>query len=208
MKLYADSSLRRTRQMVGDVLLVVWVLVWWLVAQAVHDATMQLATPGRELNESSSGMAERLREAGEAVGDAPLVGDELSEPFEGAGDAADQMASAGLDLVDAVETLAFWLSLSVAAIPILIALAMYLPARWRFARTATASQRFIDAAADLDLFALRAIGRQPLHRLATISDDPAGAWRRGDQAVIRELAVLELRDVGLKAPPASQAART
>ena len=208
MKLYADSSIRRTRQMVGDVLLLVWVLVWWLVAQAVHDATLQLATPGRELNEAGSGLADQLRDAGSAVDDAPLVGDDLSGPFEGAGNAADQLANAGSGLVDAVDKLAFWLSLSVGAVPILIALAVYVPARWRFVRTATASQRFIDAAADLDLFALRAIGRQPMHRLATVSDDPAGAWRRGDQDVIRKLALLELRDVGLKAPPAAETART
>ena len=55
---------------------------------------------------------------------------------------------------------------------------------------------------DLDLFALRALARQPMHRLAKISDDPAGAWRRGDPEVVRRLAVLELREVGLKPPGA------
>ena len=59
-----------------------------------------------------------------------------------------------------------------------------------------------DAAEDLDLFALRALSRQPMHRLARISDDPAGAWRRRDPAVVRRLAELELRTVGLKPPPA------
>jgi len=45
--------------------------------------------------------------------------------------------------------------------------------------------------------ALQSMARQPLHLLARISDDPAGAWRRGDQAVIAELASLELRSEGL-----------
>ena len=57
-------------------------------------------------------------------------------------------------------------------------------------------------AADLDLFALRALSHQPLHVLAKISDDPAGAWREGDRSVIARLADLELRDCGLAAPPA------
>ena len=116
----------------------------------------------------------------------------MRSPFDGAGDAADQIAAAGTAQVEAVETLAFWLRLIVAAIPILVVLAIYLPLRWRFAREATAGQRFIDADADLDLFALRAMANQPMHRLARISDDPVRAWRESDADVVRALAVLEL----------------
>jgi hypothetical protein len=90
--------------------------------------------------------------------------------------------------------------LAVGAIPVLIALAIHLPLRWRFVREATAGRRYVDSAADLDLFALRAMSRQPLHRLARISDDPAAAWRRGDPEVVRALAVLELRHSGLSLP--------
>nr|MBA2464268.1 hypothetical protein [Nocardioidaceae bacterium] len=53
---------------------------------------------------------------------------------------------------------------------------------------------------DLDLFALRAMAHQPLHRLARISEDPAGAWRARDTDVVRALAELELRDAGLTPP--------
>ena len=68
-------------------------------------------------------------------------------------------------------------------------------------RRATAAQRFIDAEPDLDLFALRAMANQPMPRLAKVSDDPAGAWRRGDLDVIHALALLELKDSGLRPPP-------
>ena len=201
MKLYADSPTRRLRQMVGDALLLAWILIWIEIGKAVHDATMALSRPGEEINAAGSGLAEKLREASSVVGDTPLVGDELQSPFDGAGDAADQIAVAGTSSVEAVEQLADWLGWTVGAIPVLILLVVYLPLRWRFVRTATAGQRFINAAEDLDLFALRALARQPMHRLAGISDDPAGAWRRGDPDVVRALAVLELRDVGLTPPP-------
>ena len=79
---------------------------------------------------------------------------------------------------------------------------MWLVLRGRFVRRASAAQRFIDNAADLDLFALRAMAGQPMRKLAAISSDPTGAWRRGDEATIRSLALLELRDTGLR-PPAS-----
>jgi hypothetical protein len=201
MKLYADSPTRRLRQMVGDALLLGWILIWIEIGKAVHDATMALARPGQEINEASSGLADKLREASSVVGDTPLVGDELQSPFDGAGDAADQIASAGTSSVEAVEQLAHWLGWSVGAIPVLILLVGYLPLRWRFVRAASAGQRFVNAAEDLDLFALRALARQPMHRLGRISDDPAGAWRRGDPDVVRALAVLELNDVGLTPPP-------
>ena len=102
--------------------------------------------------------------------------------------------------VEAVQTLAFWLGIAVALIPILIALAVYLPPRIRFVRRATAGKRFLDSAADLDLFALRAMTNQPLHVLARVSDDPAGGWRERDPDVVRRLAALELKDCGLHPP--------
>lgn len=201
MKLYADSSVHRARQLLGDVLLLVWVAVWVRVALVVHDATLMLAEPGERIADAGGGLADRLREAGRAVGDVPVVGGEVRTPFDGAGDAAQSIADAGRAQVEAVTALAFWLGLAVGAIPILVIAAVYLPLRLRFVREATAGQRFIDSADDLDLFALRAMARQPMHRLARISPDPAGAWRRGDGQVIRALAELELRDSGLAAPP-------
>ena len=94
---------------------------------------------------------------------------------------------------------------AVAAVP-LIGEAMrswaviWVPMRVIFIRRATAARHFVDANDDLDLFALRAMARQPLHVLARITDDPAGAWRRGDRDVITALATLELRDEGLQPP--------
>ena len=85
-------------------------------------------------------------------------------------------------------------------IPVLIVLLIWLPARIRFFLRARAARRFLDAQADLDLFALRAMVAQPMHVIARISDDPVAAWRRGDRDVIRALAAIELRQSGLNPP--------
>ena len=197
MKLYADAPGRQARQVLGDLLLVVWCWTWVRVGQGVHDATLALAVPGEQIERAGTGLAGRLRDAGESVGGIPLVGEEVRGPFDGAGDAADSIAAAGTAQVEAVGTLANWLGLAVAAVPILVVAGTYLALRWRFVRTATAGRRLVDSGGDVDLFALRAMSHQPLHRLTRISGDPAGAWRRGEADVVRALAELELRDAGL-----------
>ena len=89
------------------------------------------------------------------------------------------------------------LGLGPALMPTLIVLGFYLPPRVGFVRDASAGARFVDSADDLDLFALRALANQPLHALARISADPAGAWRAKDPYVVHQLAILELDRVGL-----------
>jgi hypothetical protein len=198
MKLFADTPLRRTVQVLADVLFVAWLVLWVWIGVAVHDGTEQLAAPARQTDSAATSMAEQLRDAGGRLSGTPLVGDDLAVPFDRAADASDGLASAGRDTVDAVERLALLLGLSVALIPILIVAAIHLPIRWRFVREATAGARFVDAQEDLDLFALRALAHQPMRVLATVSDDPAGAWRSRDPEVVRRLAELELADVGLR----------
>lgn len=201
MKLYADSPVRASRQALADVLFLLWLLLWVVAGNAVHDATMELAGPGRQTEQSAASLSESMRDAGDALGDLPIVGDTARAPFDQASEASDALAAAGRAEVEAVEGLAFWLRLAVTLIPVLVVAAFFLPGRWRFVREATAGRKFVDAEADLELFALRAMANQPMHRLARVSDDPVGAWQRGDPTVIHALAKLEMHMVGLRPPP-------
>jgi hypothetical protein len=198
MKLYADTPGRRILQLVVDLLFVIWLVMWVWIGLVVHDGTMALAAPGRQTDESASAMAGQLRDAGGRLDDVPLIGDEVATPFDKAAEASDGLAAAGRSSVEAVERLAFVLGLSIALIPILVVMAFYLPGRVRFVREATAGLKFIDSVDDLDLFALRALTNQPMRELARVSDDPAGDWRRRDPVIVRRLAELELKDVGLR----------
>src|SRR5262245_3586730 len=200
LKLYADTPARRTAQVLADVFFVLWLVLWVWMGNVIHDGTMALAAPGRQTTEAATGLAGGLTDAGDALRDLPIVGDNVATPFDKASDASDAIADAGRQQVAAVEKLAFWLGLAIAAIPILVVAIFYVPLRVRFARRATAGARFIDAAEDLDLFALRALARQPMHVLARVSDDPAGAWRAKDPEIVRELARIELRSSGLRIP--------
>lgn len=201
MVLYAELPVRRTRQIIGDLFVLFWVVVWIRLGLWLHDLALGLAKPGEMTESAANSLGERLQSAGDRLGEVPLVGDNVAEPLAQASGAIRALAAAGRQQAEAATTFAWWLGLLMALIPILVMLVFYIPFRLRFIRRATAGRRFVDAAADLDLFALRAMANQPLHVLARISDDPAGAWRRGDAPVIHRLAVLELAATGLKAPP-------
>jgi hypothetical protein len=205
LKLYADRPARFAGQLVADVLFVCWILAWVWIGNVVHDGTMDLAGPGHQAVDSATGLAGSLSEAGDSLSGLPVVGDSVSTPFDKASAASEQLADAGRAEIRAVERLAFWLGLSIAVIPILVVGSRYLPGRVRFVREATAGRQFIDAEADLELFALRAITHQPMHVLARVTDDPVGALRDGDRAVIARLADLQLRTHGLRPATAVRA---
>jgi hypothetical protein len=201
---YADVPARRARQVLGDAWLVGWSALWIWVAFKLHDLVMALAAPGLAIADGANSLADSIDSAGESISGLPLVGESLGGPFDGMSGAASSIADAGQAEADAVAALATFLAVSLAVLGIASFAAFWVPFRIAFVRRATAARRFVDADEDLDLFALRAMARQPLHLLARISDDPAGAWRRGDQSVVRALASLELRAEGLR-PPALDA---
>ena len=196
--LYADLPPRRTRQILADVLMLAWVVLWVLLARWVHATTMALAEPGRRLEEAGGSFRDGMLGAGDRVDDLPLIEDLLAAPLRDVSGVGSEIAQAGTDLVTAVERVAMVAALVTGVTPVLIVGVVWLALRVRWIRQATAAARFIDSTADLDLFALRALSRQPMTALARISDDPAGAWRRGDAAVIDALAELELADTGLR----------
>ena len=201
MRLYSALPVRAVGQVVGDAALVVWVYLAVRAGQAVHEAVLRLAEPGRRLEDAGRTLGSGLGTAAARARDLPLVGDQLSAPLRDASGATGSLVRAGQDQQDAVAQLALVLAVVIAVVPAVLAVVVWVPRRVRFVRRATAAQRFVDADADLDLFAVRAMAHQPLHVLARVSEDPAGAWRAGDRTVIRELATLELRSAGLRPPP-------
>ena len=201
MKLYADTPARRTRQLLSDVLMLLWIGLWVYAGRQVHDTVEQLRAPADSITSAGKSVNGALTGAGDQAGQLPLVGDQLKTWLTQAAGSGTTLEQAGSSMADTVDTLALGLGIAMALVPIVLVLVVWLYVRVRFVRNATQSQRFIDAGEDLDLFALRAMATQPMRALARVSDDPAGAWRRQEPEVIRELALLELRDQGLRPPP-------
>ncbi|MGY1604367.1 hypothetical protein [Geodermatophilus sp. SYSU D00815] len=203
MRLYADRPDLRARQLAGDLGLLAWIVLWVLVARAVHGAVLVLAEPGRAVEDLGGSVARNMESAAETAGRVPVAGDALAEPFSALGDAGSSVSGAGRSAQDAVGTLAFWLAVLLVLLPVGWLLLRWLPARLAYAREAGAAARLLRGDPDLELLAARALASAPLPRLAALPAGTGARWRDGDPATVRALAGLELARLGLRLPEPS-----
>ena len=200
MGIYARRPGRLIGQLSADVFMVVWVVLWWVTGQFVGNTIRAVADPARRSAEATRQLSGQIRDAAGQAGRVPAVGEDLRRPLDAAVDSIGGQTRAADQQVASIERLALVVGWLAFLVPVGLLLLVWLPARLRFYLRARAAQRFIDSAADLDLFALRAMVSQPMHVLARIDDDPVGAWRRGDREVIEALAARELHRSGLAMP--------
>jgi hypothetical protein len=197
MRLYAERIPTAIRQLLTDIVVVLWVYLWIRAGLWVHDMVEKLAVPGQKLQSAGSGIADNLADAGGKVGRVPLVGDQLVKPFNGAADAARSLADAGVQQQEIVGRLALVLTILALSVPLALVLFLWLPLRLRWMRRAAIACSVRDEPAGRDLLALRALAGQPLTELTKLGPDIAQSWRNGDAEAVDALAALELRRLGL-----------
>jgi hypothetical protein len=195
---YATTPARLLTQLISDIVVFLWTAVWVLVAIAVYDAVAAIARVGRQVETGATGVAGNLSSAGDRTDDVPLVGDALTAPLRAASEGALDIAGAGHSLDTTASWLAWVLALAVAAPPILFVAMPWLFLRLRFFRRKWTALALAATPAGEQLLALRALANRPLAKLAGISADPVGAWRREDEEAIHGLAALELRAAGVQ----------
>lgn len=198
MQWYARPSWRLVGQVSADIAVLGWVLAWFWTSRLVDGTIRALATPVRDIAATTSEVAGDVARAGDRMGQVPLLGPELSSPFTSASTRLDQLVADAERQAAAIDRIATLTGLVVFLLPVLAALAVWLPARLRFARRARAARRLLAAGMDLEVFAWRALAHQPLAVLAQASPDPVGDLRRGRPEVVHALARAELRDCGVE----------
>lgn len=196
---YAETPARRIRQFVADLAAILALVGCYWLGSAVLGLTAELAGPGRSLESGGAALAQRMTEAGAAVSGAPFIGDTLRQPFDEASAAARSIKRAGVQQQHVVGTLSTTLGWVTGGVPAIVVLAVWLPRRLQFARRAGQAHHLVRSGVGVDVFALRALARQPIAKLAKLPTDPAAGWRAGDPATIEALAALELRREGLRA---------
>lgn len=197
MKWYADTSGRRTAQIVADLFLLCFVAVCAWLGKAVHDGISTLRGPADGLTSAGGSFRDNMSSAAQSVGGIPLVGDGLKNPFVALSGTGQSLADAGTSASSAIETMARVTGIALAVVPILFALVVWAFFRVRFVRRATAASRVVGTPGSMELFALRALSRQPMRRLTPLGPNLAGRFRDGDPGTVRALAALELRSCGL-----------
>lgn len=197
MQFYAERPIRRTAQLVSDLLALLLVIFAVWLGTSVHDEVLKLRAPGDGLVDAGTGLRGTFDSAAGSAGGLPLVGDALAKALHGGSDAGTKLVNAGHWQIEAVESLAWWLAAIVIALPVVTLAATWLPLRWQFTRRASAAAR-LRALGDegLDLLALRALTTQPPRRLASVGEVATG-WRERDRDVIAQLAGHELARHGL-----------
>ena len=198
MRWYADAPARRTRQVVADVFVLGWVLLWVLVGRWVFGLVMTLAAPADPLREAGSSLRDGMREVAGKVTEIPLVGDQLDAPFTGVAAVGTDLVAAGDRLESSVRTVAWVVSLLSAGTPVLMVLLVWGLARWSWARRATRLGGHAGDPGSIEVLALRALVHQDPRRLQKAFPDPVAAFRSGDPDTLRRLADLELAEVGLR----------
>lgn len=195
---YSTRPLRLFGQLISDITISLWTVIWVFVGMAVHDAIATIAEAGRQVESGSKGLAGNLAAAGQGAHSVPLLGDALGTPLDAASQAALNVAGAGHDLDTTASWLAWVLALAVASPPILTVTVPWLFLRWRFFRRKWVVTALAATAAGQQLLALRALATRSPAKLAAVSADPVGGWRYEDPMVIRGLAALELRAAGIR----------
>jgi hypothetical protein len=194
---YSTRPGRLLAQLFSDFAVVVWTSIWLFVGIAVYDAISTIAEAGRLVESGAHGIAGNLASAGHGAQQIPFVGDEVAKPLTSASQAALDIAGAGHDLDSTATWLAWLLAMAVAALPILVAVMPWLFLRLRFFRRKLTVTALAATPAGEQLLALRALTNRSPRKLAALSADPVGGWRREDPSTIRALAALELRSAGI-----------
>jgi hypothetical protein len=198
MRLYSDFGPRRTRQIIADILAIVAIAAWVWLGVTVFQLVMNLSTFGQQMEDAGAGFRQTMTEVGDNLGGVPLIGGGIRVPFDGASEAGGALEAAGQSQQVAVSQLATGLGVGIAALPILMILLLWLVPRIRFIRKSSRARAIVKAEAGIDLLALRALATQKISALTAVSPDAMAAWRRGDEAVMRSLAQLELKSAGVR----------
>src|SRR4051794_8139631 len=181
-----------------DVAAFVWVALWIVLAVFVGREVRDL----RELSDTVVSAGAAVEQTGGLVrtlGNVPFLGAQVSDVAKQVEEAGKSAQVSGRDSRDSTENLSVLLALSIALIPTLPLLGLYLPLRWAWMNDARAVRRALKRApADpmlIEFLARRAISNFPYDRLLAVSPQP---FRDLEEGRYDSLARLELDRLGIR----------
>ncbi|GAA2359667.1 hypothetical protein GCM10009854_43130 [Saccharopolyspora halophila] len=201
MRLYAERPVRLTAQVLFDLAALAWIYLGYQLSVRTEAAVLELRSPGYRMIDAGAQLGGTFADASRTASTVPFAGDRLADVLGRGTAAGDVLTDSGHRMLEIVELSASATAVLVGALALLPLLALWLPRRIRYARTASRAVNMREHA--VDVLALRALAELPHRELKTASSDPAAAWRAGDSEVIAKLAGLRLSALGLRPPRTS-----
>ena len=181
-----------------DVVAVVWVVLWVALALLVGREVRNL----RELSDTVVTAGVAIEETGGLVrnlGSIPFVGGQVATVADQVEQAGKSAQASGRDSRDSTENLSVLLALSIALIPTLPLLGLYLPLRWAWTNDARAVRRALKRAPTdpllVEFLARRAVSNFPYDKLLAVSPQP---FKDLEEGRYDSLAGLELDRLGIR----------
>jgi hypothetical protein len=197
MRLYPSAPAQLRATLARDLLVLVLLVLFAVLALDVHDAVDELAAIPRGVETTGGSVRDAMHSAADGVGSLPVVGGQLGDALREAGDGATAKAvAAGQEGQERVHELARTLGWLTFVIPSILLLAGYLPTRIAHIRGLTAAARSLDTAHPRVL-AMRAAFSLPYADLLRHTADPFGDL---EAERYDALAAAALEDAGLRAP--------
>jgi hypothetical protein len=198
VQIYPTVPHARIATIIRDAAVVAAVLLFIVLGVKVHDAVDHLAVLGSGVADAGGAVRSGFRDAGEAVGEVPVVGGSLRDGLESAGSGTGgPIEDAGRQGEESAHDLANLLGALTALIPSLLLLGYTLPPRIAQIQALTAAARVLRDPADperRELIARRAAFGLPYGTLVRYSRDPLGDLQSGR---LEPLITAALEDAGL-----------
>jgi hypothetical protein len=206
MHIWSERPGSRVRELVADILTLLWLTIWISLGIRLYGFLAHLAGAGRLVREGGVGITDAGVTLGSALQGIPLVGEGAAAGVRGAlAGAGAPLITFGTDLERLLIMVSALLGLLLVAAAVVPWLNRYLPwriAKWRRLNAASRAirgtrrrtERIPDAALQ-SLLASRAIHRLEYDELLEFTPDPFGDWIAGRH---ERLAHAELDRVGLR----------
>lgn len=195
---YSANPARLARQLLADLLLVMWCWLSWMAGRTVDRAVEKATAPGTAAAEEVRALSDRIDKAAGQLSDLPVVGRGLTGPLRDLAQGLTSLARTGDAQLATIEQLGQWVVLAVIVVPVAFGLLAWLPPRLNFVRKSLQATSLRRHPGGEQVLALRALVTQSPAALTRALDDPVAAWKSGDPAAVRVLAGLQLREHGVR----------
>ncbi len=185
VRLYAERRRVRNRQMARDAVVVAWCALWVWVGRWIFHFISKLGGIGHSLQNTSA-------KVDSGVHGLPSLLRSVGGPLKSIGEG---LSSAGSAQITVVHDIAMFFALLIALCATVPVLTVHIARRIVWIRRVRAVLLMRASPHFPRLMAERALLRQPLHKLAAVSNDPVQDIKDGHYEA---LAALELSDAGIR----------